>query len=318
MSAELSSTSPTCSEMDKFVALRALESPRAHDRLLAARFLERTASVEDVDLIQKALRKENVSWIRNSLAAAVERANGSFADEPNVEGDVSAESSRHLSDRQIEEIYGNALQETTSQLLHEIEPLLGIARLYAEREVTNFDQSKTKKQLDMLDSLLTAISKLRNATTPASATEIELFTLLREAKEQEGAGHEVEIQLAGPSPLIVLADRGRLWIAITNGLRNAIEATELLESNQRRPIVVNWNQTDHDYWVSIIDIGVGITASLDRIFEIGTSSKRNHVGMGLPTARQALSSMGGVVTVTPREEAGVRFEVRWPRYKTAQ
>jgi signal transduction histidine kinase len=303
--------------MNKFTALKSLDSANANDRLVAARFLAKNASVEDVDLIERALRKENVSWVRNALAAAVERAIGDFEPQEDEAVEEGLKGQSLPSDKLREEIYSNALQEITTQLLHEIEPLLGIARLYAEREVRNFEQSKTKKQLDHLDLLLTAFSNLRKASTPATVIEMELGALMREAIEQEVRGHEVEVQVAGPSPFNVIADRGRLWLAVTNGFRNAIEATELVDKKERRPIVVNWNQTDQDFWISIIDHGAGIKASLERIFEIGTSSKREHAGMGLPTARQAVLSMGGRVAVTPREDVGVKYEVRWPRYVTA-
>ena len=201
-------------------------------------------------------------------------------------------------------------------LLHEIEPLLGMTRLYAKRELPNFDDSKTKRQFDSLDTLLSAISELRTATGPAKPIEIELSMLIRGVRESEVHGHSVDIQLAGPSPFTCIADRGRLLVAIGNGLRNAIESTELIDSPDRRPIVVNWNTTDRDFWISIIDYGVGLKASLERIFEIGTSSKRGHFGMGLPTARQAILSMEGDITISPREERGVKFEIRWPRPAT--
>ena len=38
----------------------------------------------------------------------------------------------------------------------------------------------------------------------------------------------------------------------------------------------------------------------------------DHIGMGLPLAKKAMSSMGGSVTLGPREEGGAKFEFRWP------
>ncbi len=302
--------------MDKFTALHGLGSSRAHDRLTSARFLAKTATVEDIDLIEKALRKENVSWVRNALKLAISRATGDFeAERPTSQ--PNDEQSATNPDRQIEEIYSNALEEATGQLLHEIEPLLGIARLYAEREIKHFDNSKTRIQFDLLDRMLGAISKLRKASNPGQNTEFDLGALLREVKEQEGQARSVEVQLAGQSTFNAIADRERLWIAIKQGLRNAIEATEAVEAAFRRPVVVNWGKTDQDFWISIIDHGIGLKGSLERIFDIGTSRKKDHLGMGLPTARQAIASMGGTVSVSPRDEVGAQFEIRWPRYVTS-
>lgn len=300
--------------MDKATALRLLNSAGAHDRLTGARFLARSATVDDLDDIDRAIRKENVFWVRNALLRALRRTQ--FSEQGDT-GDVSADidqTNTAPNDQQFEEIYSNALQETTSLLLHEIEPLLGTARLYAKREISDFEDSKTKKQLDMLDSLLVAIAELRAASTLAKPVELDLSSLIREVTDQRKGTRGVDIQLAGPSPFVVLADRGRLLLAITNGLRNAIEATQAVNSVDQLSIVINWNRTDQDYWISIIDNGSGLKASLDKIFEIGSSSKKGHLGMGLPAARRAAISMGGDITLTPRDGVGVQFEIRWPRF----
>jgi signal transduction histidine kinase len=302
--------------MDKIAAMRFLDSASAHERLIGARFLARFASNQDIGQINQALLRENVSWVRNALSEALRRATGQ--ESPAVDEQVETDGvDLSPSDRQLREIYANALQETTSLLLHEIEPLLGTIRLYANREIGDFAHSRTKNQLELLDTLLDAISQLRRATGPAQPVEIELSGLIREICDQEMGGPRVKIQLAGPSPFIVVADRGRLLLAVTNGLRNAREATTSAGEPNERPIVVNWNKTDQDFWISVIDQGVGLKGSLERIFEIGTSSKKSHLGMGLPAARQAIISMGGDITVTPRDDAGVRFEIRWPILATA-
>jgi signal transduction histidine kinase len=299
--------------MNKPTALQLLLSSSAHERLVGARFLARHASVEDQGYIDQALARENVFWVRNALSLALKRAIGAATN--TSEGLLQAADQNPIQpDQQAQEIYSNALQETTSLLLHEIEPLVGTARLYAKREIPHFDESKTKKQFELLDTLLAAISDLRTASGPAKPIEIDLSGLIREVRERETQNHGGDVQLAGPSSFNVIADRGRLLLAIANGLRNALEATRSVEETGRRSIVINWNRTDQDYWISIIDHGIGLKASLERIFDIGSSSKKGHLGMGLAIARQAVMSMGGDITISPRDESGVTFEIRWPRY----
>jgi signal transduction histidine kinase len=299
--------------MNRSSALELLNSPRAHERLLAARFLSKSALQEDADSIQLALTRENVYWIRTALSSALKRIRGEETTVASTEGSVD-DGEFDASEQQIRELYSNALQETTSLLLHEIEPLLGKARLYARREIPNFTSSRVKQQLDTLDALLNAVSDLRRAAVPAKLEEIELSAVIREVKEQEAEKRAVEVQLAGPSPFTVIADRGRLWLALTNGLRNAIESTEAVATQDRRPVIINWNMTERDYWISIIDHGIGLKAGLTKIFEIGASSKPHHLGMGLPVVHQAVLSLRGEVTISPREDVGVKFEIRWPKF----
>lgn len=312
MSGEHASTGFILSPSDRFSALQLLESSRAHERLLAARFFFKYANPGDVDALSHALTKENVSWVRNALSATLKRLRGGQNAPTTI-----VELTDSTLDQQMTELYANALQETTALLLHEVEPLLGKARVYAGREVPNFEQSRVKEQLDVMDALLSAIFELRRASSPAKLQELDLSSLVRQVKEQQVEKREVDVQLAGPSPFSVLADRGRLWMAIMNGLRNAIESTEATEPQNRRPIIINWNQTERDYWLSIIDHGIGLKSGLANAFEVGTSSKKNHLGMGLPVVRQAVQSMQGEAHLYPRDDMGVRFEIRWPRFKTS-
>src|SRR5260221_297762 len=72
-SAELDFTRSFSNLMNRSSALELLDSPRAHERLLAARFLSKSALQEDADSIQLALTRENVYWIRTALSSALKR-----------------------------------------------------------------------------------------------------------------------------------------------------------------------------------------------------------------------------------------------------
>ena len=304
-------------QIDKITALSLLRSSSANDRLIGARFLARSATPEDIGDIDIAIRNENVSWVRNALTAALVRATISWDKSPELPEGTASDDELSLTDSQVQQIYSSALQESTSVLLHEVEPLVGMARLYAKREIQDFEQSRTKAQFEQLDSLLHAIADLRKASSPAKLTEVDLPTLIRELLDRETADHKAVIQLAGPAPFNVLADRGRLLLTLGNGLRNALEANDAVDEPLRRPLVINWNKTEKDFWVSILDHGTGLKGSIERIFEIGSTSKAGHQGMGLAVARQAMLSMDGDITISPREESGVKFEIRWRRYATS-
>jgi hypothetical protein len=103
---------------------------------------------------------ENVPWIRGALRRALARLSPD---------DGSAPAARSILDVDdlpagfAAQVYAEALESTASQLLHEIEPLLGTLRLAAEREVPNFVESKTRRNIDRLDELLAALSRLRRA-----------------------------------------------------------------------------------------------------------------------------------------------------------
>ena len=97
-----------------------------------------------------------------------------------------------------------------------------------------------------------------------------------------------------------------IQIIFCNAVRNAIEATT--EAGALNPVVVNWGTTDRDFWIVVLDDGPGIPIGLSRAFDIGTTTKKEHLGMGLALARQAALSLNGKISLSPRNGKGARFE----------
>ena len=79
--------------------------------------------------------------------------------------------------------------------------------------------------------------------------------------------------------------------------------------------MVNWNVTDVEYWVAILDGGPGPPYGFNRAFDIGSTTKEgDNLGMGLASAKRAIESLSGSIALMPRSEAGgARLEFRWPR-----
>ena len=126
----------------------------------------------------------------------------------------------------------------------------------------------------------------------------------------------IRVLRAGPQNCIADGDKGLISICFSNGLRNAVDATEALDANDARfpDITVNWGVTDVDHWIAIVDCGVGFRGNVSRAFDIGSTNKPGHLGMGLATAQQAMISLSGSVSLIPGDR-GLRFEMRWPKNK---
>jgi len=304
--------------MNRDYDLRALESGSAHERLLAARHLLRSAQQEDLSRIEQALARENVLWTKTALQDVVERLRSAHAPQPTEEAQTSLPAmnavANVVSDEYLSDLHANAIRETTSLLLHEIEPVLGVLSVYANKEVSGYESSKSRIQIDRLNDLLSTIAELRRVSMAPSMQEVELGSLINEVCNAETAGKAVQVHLAGPTPFGIIGDRARIWVAVTNGLRNAIESTLSLPNEIQQPIVVNWQQTPDEYWIAILDNGLGLRSNPKRVFDIGSTTKVSHLGMGLPTAQQALATLGGNITLMARESGGAKFEMRWPRY----
>ena len=287
--------------------VRKLGSTDPRERLDAARHLAEHADAKQIGLIEGALALETVAWVSSALKRALQRARP-------MDSATTGPERVELSSDQTAQIYSDALETTAKQIIHEIEPILGALRLSAETEMADFEGSDTKRGLERMEALVAGLARLRQA---ASAPKLEDFALdqcifawIAEEVRQKPVG----VLRAGPQETVVEGDKGLVCLAFVNGLRNAIDATLALPvEDERYPeITVNWGTTDIDVWVAIVDAGVGFRGSLSRAFEIGSTTKAGHLGMGLATAQQAMTSLDGSVRLIPGER-GVRFEMRWPK-----
>jgi signal transduction histidine kinase len=295
------------------IALRRLKSETPTERLEAARYFAAHSSPENEQELREALSRENVHWIRAALKRALIRISPHVetANERSVDTD-------DIPERFAAQVYADALEAAASQLIHEVEPVLGTLRLAAEAEIANFQASNTSRNLDRLDDLLSAFSRLQRAAAAPKIEEFSLDATVQRCIQESALPEGMLIQKAGPQPCIIEGDSSLILLCFNNGLRNAIEATIATNGDLNDlPIIVAWGHTDIDCWISIVDSGVGFKGNIQRAVEMGTTTKPGHLGMGLAIAKQALASMGGQLILVPNQR-GVRFEMRWPKQANGQ
>jgi signal transduction histidine kinase len=275
--------------------------------LEAARFLANHAKAADEKPLREALAKETVTWVRGALLRALERCApskttlaASEIDSDDFAGDFA------------DQVYAEALETTTAQLLHEVEPLVGSLKVAAQDDIEDYDASLTKSVVDRLDNLLNALARLRRAASAPKMEEFDLSVLLDEILIELNPIPPLSVLSVGPEHLIVVGDKTLLRMCVLNGLRNATDATlALADDIENAPITLTWGSTNKDVWVSVIDLGIGFAGNLQKVFEIGTTTKEGHLGMGLAITQQSIKSMSGRVALVPNTR-GVRFEIRWP------
>ena len=290
--------------------LSRLASELPDERLKAARFLAEHATPEHEGQLREALARESVQWIRSALKRAIKRLSSTATIEESTSAILNTEDAP---ERFAAQVYAEALEESTSHIIHEVEPLVGLLRMACEREIgEKFEASSTRQHLDRLDALLDTIARLRRAASAPVNEEFALDELVMRLVQDANPPAGVAIHKSGPQPLVVQGDSSLITLCLANGLRNAIEATSALNTDlSSNPINVTWGQTDIDNWIAVVDVGIGFKGNLQRAFEMGTTTKSGHLGMGLAIARQAISSLSGKLMLVPSER-GMKFEMRWP------
>jgi signal transduction histidine kinase len=288
--------------MDHADALSRLEKGNLRQRLQAARTLRADPRASDREALMLAARREKIPRIRRVIEDTLTQIAPALEEEAANDVGLAAKDSA-----------ARAVKEMTSTVVHEVSKLLPPLRYAAEQDIPSFAESATKGYIDRLDALVDAIQRLGRAASAPVMTDFDLAALIREVVENEATNPAILVQVQGPSPLLVVGDRNQVALALSNGLRNAIESA--LEADTANPstVVVAWDQTDTEYWVVILDRGVGLPPGYHRAFEFGRSSKQKHAGAGLAIAKQAVESLGGSVQLGPREGGGASYEVKWPR-----
>jgi signal transduction histidine kinase len=225
--------------------------------------------------------------------------------DPIDEFEVPAELKRQIRSQAVEWVAG--------LLLHEIASPIGLVKTWASREIPDYEHSNTKYHLENVQKTFEAIEQLKGAAAIPKPELFDLAEMMSNIVAEELADRHNIVSLIGPKPLMVRSDPALVRLAVCNGIRNALEAVATANRTETHPVIITWGETDVDYWVSVLDRGVGIVGPVEAAFEIGKSTKQGHSGFGLSIARQAIETLGGTVRLTPGADGGARYEARWER-----
>ena len=289
--------------MSREEALAALTSREADERLKAARFFAMNAVGGDRRKLRAALNKETVPWIKRALERSLSRA-GPISDAVSRLGFYADPPVRVLA-----ELRAAAIDEVASTIIHELATLVGRLRIRAPMEVNDYPGSDTRTLVDSLASLLAGIRNLKTAVAQPDYAETDLATECRETCAIFAEAADA-FRFAGPSPFLAEIDPGLFKLALTNVVRNAVEALGATAEGEA-VITLNWGRAGHEVWVAAIDNGPGFDRDPSLLVDFGKSTKEEHIGFGLATAKQAMQAMEGDVYPSNAAEGGARVELRW-------
>ncbi|UGB27213.1 HAMP domain-containing histidine kinase [Methylorubrum sp. B1-46] len=294
--------------MNHSKALGDLRNDATEVRLAAARYLAENARRSDKAALRAALNRESVPWIKRALQSAIQsiEKGGEARGITEIDSEIDVLSSDLIS------LKLKMTEEIAAEFIHEISPIVGALALAAPSEIADYQNSRTRRSVEHLQSLLRAIRELKNASSPPTYSSFSLPDLVSDIVHtaQDRAG--ISIAFAGPARFTVSADPDRLRLAIVNGYRNAIEAVLSEPRKESLRIIFTWGSTQTDNYLAIKDTGPGFIDDPAAALKQGSSSKEGHLGFGLSLAQQAMLSMQGEVTVK-NYDSGAHFEIRWFR-----
>lgn len=224
----------------------ALISSEAGERLKAARYFALHASAEDHRALQNARSKETIPWIKRALDRSLDRAGRPAITSSRAtthEDDVHLEPPKHM----LAEVRSVAIDQLASTIIHELSTIVARLKITAPREVNDYSNSNTKVLVDSLAGLLGGIRNLKTAVGKPSYIELDLANECRQTCAIFLEASHV-FRFAGPSPFLAEIDPGLFKLALSNVVRNAVEAISSDNTVGDPTITLNWGHAGHEVW----------------------------------------------------------------------
>ena len=196
------------------------------------------------------------------------------------------------------------------QIIQSAHELLGLGvRTKSELRLLQFGQSAIDRLKAQLDQLLAAL-RLREHAKEVRLTPVRVEPLLRQAcheNEVVALRKGVSLRMV-PTSASIQSDALLLSTVLRNLISNAVEYTQ-----PGGRILVGCRHSGESARIDVYDTGVGIAGDeLPRIFEAFTSldaARRDSLGIGLFTVRQAIGMLGHRIDITFAPSQGSRFSI---------
>ena len=200
--------------------------------------------------------------------------------------------------------------ESLQLSLREMPPQLDEARSAAEEMLTaGYRISK------ILEDIGNLFGRTKREPSPIYVNDLAIETL--RILDRELTVHKVATRVELTSELPpVMGHGGQLQEVLINLIKNAIEAMEVVDDEQRKLGVKTERWSGDAISVAIADTGPGIDPKKSgEIFEAFFTTKSDGMGLGLAICRMIIERHGGQLSVSPASPHGAIFQIILPQSK---
>ena len=216
-----------------------------------------------------------------------------------------------------------AWSDVARRIAHEIKNPLTPIQLATERlmrryrkQIVNdgelFDEltSTIVRQVGDLRKMVDEFSSFARLPKPVFRREDALDLVRHALFLQEVAHPQINFSLSGEidEPLVILCDRHQVGQALTNVLKNAVEAIEGrergAEPDYRGRVSIAVSTGSGVFDVAVTDNGIGLPSDRERIVEPYVTTREKGTGLGLAIVKKIVEEHGGAMTFSNTAEGG--------------
>jgi signal transduction histidine kinase len=274
----------------------------------------RTTATTDFGIRNAAVE---ISTLANSFVLLIEQLNKQL-DKSKLKSVLLKEKNREL--KKINRELDNFLYSTAHDLRSPLSSLLGLLNIMRYEN----KQPELLVHLDMMESSLQRsenfisqiVSFSKNKRLMVVPEKINLRAILQDIFDDhqfiEGADRiRKDVQIIDPIPFY--SDRNRMMIVFSNLVSNAIKYADREKAHS--DVVIRVEITHKVALIEFSDNGVGIeqehlTRIFDMFYRAHDSSKGS--GLGLFIFKEAITRMGGAVSVESAPGVGTKFRIELP------
>lgn len=288
--------------LDLIRELQSLSPEKQIDRL---KVLKESATTEELAILQIAALESGNAWLRSALL-----------DITNSEKIVATKQIQPQATEQVidlDAVKSEARSESIGQIIHELDPIIGSICVFAKSEIPNFEDSKTKAELDKLNEVIEIFEDWRRVEQPPKYKDVNVFLEIEKEVARIFDISKVNIQIDFPKDLTFVLSPALFRIIISNALRNAVESSNQPTIREKHPIILRGSATDKFLWLSIIDDGLGLQDTKEVLLKSRYSTKPGNRGLGLAIVAKAINSVGGNWDLKNSKPYGAEFYFELPK-----
>jgi len=174
----------------------------------------------------------------------------------------------------------------------------------------------SERLLRLVDDLL-FVARLQAGKLVLERAELDLGMIASQAVEEarpRAEGKRLALEFAGESPVLIDADKGRLFQLLDNLISNAIKFTP-----EGGRVDVRVGRSENGALLEVLDTGMGLGAGetelvFDRFFRSArvVAQQVPGTGLGLFIARAIVEAHDGTIVASERDSGGTSFRIELP------